>query len=147
MNLCYDFFVFVIKQKTAYEVRISDWSSDVCSSDLSFWQVASQLQYLYPDDWQTMVNNSKVVQCFGANTLLAAQTMAGLVGHPDPVGVLALPPDEMLLQVAGDIAVVAKLPNYRLDPAFAGLFDGHHYHDAAADPLGKIERAAGEERG
>src|SRR3546814_13448365 len=68
-----------------------------------------------------MVNNSKVVQCFGANTLLAAQTMAGLVGHPDPVGVLALPPDEMLLQVAGDIAVVAKLPNYRLDPAFAGL--------------------------
>src|SRR3546814_18069251 len=89
-----------------------------------FWQDASQLQYLYPDDWQTMVNNSKVVQCFGANTLLAAQTMAGLVGHPDPVGVLALPPDEMLLQVAGDIAVVAKLPNYRLDPAFAGLFDG-----------------------
>src|SRR3546814_5520023 len=25
----------VFKQKTAYEVRISDWSSDVCSSDLS----------------------------------------------------------------------------------------------------------------
>src|SRR3546814_3403299 len=27
-------FVFFCKQKTAYEVRISDWSSDVCSSDL-----------------------------------------------------------------------------------------------------------------
>src|SRR3546814_3931460 len=26
---------FFFKQKTAYEVRISDWSSDVCSSDLS----------------------------------------------------------------------------------------------------------------
>src|SRR3546814_7227225 len=26
--------VFFFKQKTAYEVRISDWSSDVCSSDL-----------------------------------------------------------------------------------------------------------------
>src|SRR3546814_9266811 len=25
---------FVVKQKTAYEMRISDWSSDVCSSDL-----------------------------------------------------------------------------------------------------------------
>src|SRR3546814_10378723 len=25
---------FFVKQKTAYEVRISDWSSDVCSSDL-----------------------------------------------------------------------------------------------------------------
>src|SRR3546814_18935480 len=27
--------VFFFKQKTAYEMRISDWSSDVCSSDLS----------------------------------------------------------------------------------------------------------------
>src|SRR3546814_7116427 len=27
-------FLFFFKQKTAYEVRISDWSSDVCSSDL-----------------------------------------------------------------------------------------------------------------
>src|SRR3546814_4216483 len=26
---------FVVKQKTAYELRISDWSSDVCSSDLA----------------------------------------------------------------------------------------------------------------
>src|SRR3546814_3168450 len=28
------FFFFFVKQKTAYELRISDWSSDVCSSDL-----------------------------------------------------------------------------------------------------------------
>src|SRR3546814_3442151 len=27
-------FLFLFKQKTAYELRISDWSSDVCSSDL-----------------------------------------------------------------------------------------------------------------
>src|SRR3546814_6484944 len=32
----YLFFFFFFKQKTAYEMRISDWSSDVCSSDL--WQ-------------------------------------------------------------------------------------------------------------
>src|SRR3546814_8320978 len=31
--MCFMFF----KQKTAYEMRISDWSSDVCSSDLSQW--------------------------------------------------------------------------------------------------------------
>src|SRR3546814_8174510 len=30
INRCFFFF----KQKTAYEMRISDWSSDVCSSDL-----------------------------------------------------------------------------------------------------------------
>src|SRR3546814_4773730 len=29
-----NFVFFFFKQKTAYEVRISDWSSDVCSSDL-----------------------------------------------------------------------------------------------------------------
>src|SRR3546814_3363055 len=29
-------FFFFFKQKTAYELRISDWSSDVCSSDLVF---------------------------------------------------------------------------------------------------------------
>src|SRR3546814_7292036 len=29
-------FFFFFKQKTAYEMRISDWSSDVCSSDLKF---------------------------------------------------------------------------------------------------------------
>src|SRR3546814_11124485 len=35
--LCVCFFFF--KQKTAYEMRISDWSSDVCSSDLKrvYW--------------------------------------------------------------------------------------------------------------
>src|SRR3546814_9531725 len=35
------FFFFFFKQKTAYEMRISDWSSDMCSSDLTedfaFW--------------------------------------------------------------------------------------------------------------
>src|SRR3546814_11312473 len=30
---------FFFKQKTAYEMRISDWSSDVCSSDLSHMNV------------------------------------------------------------------------------------------------------------
>src|SRR3546814_3022702 len=33
-------FFFFFKQKTAYEMRISDWSSDVCSSDLDLAKVA-----------------------------------------------------------------------------------------------------------
>src|SRR3546814_17074342 len=33
--------IFVCKQKTAYEMRISDWSSDVCSSDLAFFSFIS----------------------------------------------------------------------------------------------------------
>src|SRR3546814_12274011 len=42
LSFCYFFvscvdryFLFFFKQKTAYEMRISDWSSDVCSSDLA----------------------------------------------------------------------------------------------------------------
>src|SRR3546814_19453181 len=36
ISLCYMYiFFFFFKQKTAYELRISDWSSDVCSSDLA----------------------------------------------------------------------------------------------------------------
>src|SRR3546814_1818874 len=36
-------FFFFFKQKTAYEMRISDWSSDVCSSDLAVWAVLIQV--------------------------------------------------------------------------------------------------------
>src|SRR3546814_20228932 len=32
--MCFFVFFFFFKQKTAYEMRISDWSLDVCSSDL-----------------------------------------------------------------------------------------------------------------
>src|SRR3546814_6482453 len=35
--LCCRCVFFFFKQKTAYEMRISDWSSDVCSSDLALW--------------------------------------------------------------------------------------------------------------
>src|SRR3546814_6565169 len=34
-DVCLRVLFFFFKQKTAYEMRISDWSSDVCSSDLA----------------------------------------------------------------------------------------------------------------
>src|SRR3546814_8170146 len=39
-------FVCFFKQKTAYEMRISDWSSDVCSSDLIADHIVKQHTYL-----------------------------------------------------------------------------------------------------
>src|SRR3546814_4217525 len=43
------FLLFVFfKQKTAYEMRISDWSSDVCSSDLPVDCVAFDLEDAVP---------------------------------------------------------------------------------------------------
>src|SRR3546814_12328695 len=47
--------IFFFKQKTAYEMRISDWSSDVCSSDLGgcdrrFWGVLLPIPtFVIPD--------------------------------------------------------------------------------------------------
>src|SRR3546814_9753512 len=42
------YYFFFFKQKTAYEMRISDWSSDVCSSDLA---VLNRLSLNAPRNW------------------------------------------------------------------------------------------------
>src|SRR3546814_2748767 len=39
-------FLFFFKQKTAYEMRISDWSSDVCSSDLLPYRLATPQPFI-----------------------------------------------------------------------------------------------------
>lgn len=95
----------------------------------SFWQDPSQIQHLYPRDWQTMVNNCRAVQCFGANTMLAAESMGRLVGFGSPEQLLDLDDDEILLQLSGDMPVIARLPNYRADPIFGGLYDANPFHD------------------
>src|SRR3546814_20860072 len=63
--------VFVFKQKTAYEMRISDWSSDVCSSDLEPVQLAQDFrtfdfmspwegaEYILPGDEKAAVPEAK----------------------------------------------------------------------------------------
>src|SRR3546814_3862989 len=51
--------IFFFKQKTAYELRISDWSSDVCSSDLA---------YLAPDGFQPAVTaDLRIALCRSAS--------------------------------------------------------------------------------
>src|SRR3546814_5246115 len=41
--LLFVLFFFFFKQKTAYEMRISDWSSDVCSSDLLLGDLGAEV--------------------------------------------------------------------------------------------------------
>lgn len=94
----------------------------------SFWQDVSQLQLLYPEDWQTMVNNCSVVMTFGAKNFNAARSMSDLSGFFDPYQALALDFDEMLLSNQGDDTVVAQRPNYLTDPVFAGLWDANPLH-------------------
>src|SRR3546814_2074866 len=50
---------FFFKQKTAYEMRISDWSSDVCSSDLV---------------WVPLIMIGTLAAWFGMNDILSARS-------------------------------------------------------------------------
>src|SRR3546814_4815948 len=59
-------FFFFFKQKTSYEMRISDWSSDVCSSDLAGERLAMliPLQHLLVPAYQsiTVLNGLHIAQ-------------------------------------------------------------------------------------
>src|SRR3546814_5160259 len=57
MGLCLFFCILFFKQKTAYEMRISDWSSDVCSSDLIRGQLEKFLEFGSGATDAEMVNN------------------------------------------------------------------------------------------
>src|SRR3546814_1896438 len=46
------FLFFFFKQKTAYEMRISDWSSDVCSSDLTALAVLGKTTCVNGRGWE-----------------------------------------------------------------------------------------------
>src|SRR3546814_11262940 len=82
--------VFFFKQKTAYEVRISDWSSDVCSSDL-----------LSPWLGHLMVSRTET-----ARALLT------------PGEVMQLPPGEQIVMAAGVPPIRASKARYYVDPRF-----------------------------
>src|SRR3546814_15098864 len=49
ISFCLMFCFFFFKQKTAYEMRISDWSSDVCSSDLAKREHACRQKVAFSD--------------------------------------------------------------------------------------------------
>src|SRR3546814_1377608 len=76
-------FFFFFKQKTAYEMRISDWSSDVCSSDLyrNFWREGGDIFHIIGKDivrfhavyWPAFLMSAKLPlpkQIFGHGILL-----------------------------------------------------------------------------
>src|SRR3546814_15579131 len=66
-------YVVFFKQKTAYEMRISDWSSDVCSSDLSLDEslntLSPSLSQSALDDLQAAADpGKKIVEVVGNTT-------------------------------------------------------------------------------
>src|SRR3546814_8520075 len=72
-------FFFFFKQKTAYEMRISDWSSDVCSSDLrspAFYPfvgllVVTLVMIFASDNFLTASNLSNIARQVSINAIIA----------------------------------------------------------------------------
>jgi type IV secretion system protein VirD4 len=96
----------------------------------SFWQDLSQLQGLYPD-WQTIFNNTRYVQSFGATTHLMAETIAHLLRLPGDIDPLLLPRDQLVLAESGRAPRVARKPDYLGDPQFKGLYDDNPFYQPA----------------
>src|SRR3546814_9751096 len=77
-----DGYNFFFKQKTAYVVRISDWSSDVCSSDLRKFSALAIRQALDKRDNGTYEKRRA-----------AYKLLCKLAGHATPEGAIMLAPD------------------------------------------------------
>src|SRR3546814_5301291 len=74
----YGMLLFFFKQKTAYEMRISDWSSDVCSSDLIGYALSN---YLYSFVWQFGGRTFAMLPFALFGGVLCAFVIAPLIGR------------------------------------------------------------------
>src|SRR3546814_9400107 len=72
------FVFFFFKQKTAYEMRISDWSSDVCSSDLLLQHFGEQ-----PAFWGDLARRAEALGLTGP-LQLTLRYLERLLGMPLP---------------------------------------------------------------
>src|SRR3546814_974744 len=72
------------KQKTAYEMRISDWSSDVCSSDLN-------LQY----NWPKLESVPDILALLATVEMHAIQTSGNCIRNVTADHLAGVAPDEL----------------------------------------------------
>src|SRR3546814_19447341 len=123
--------IFVFNRKTAYEMRISDWSSDVCSTDLKINVIVGRPSVAFvelgrnalddkpalllgaiDDVFQHVVEETAVgllVACCAGNTVLAADNCAAidLEAFPVPTFVGAFVGDDIDKDVFGGSEVDA----------------------------------------
>src|SRR3546814_3503460 len=103
--LCF-FFFFFFKQKTAYEMRISDWSSDVCSSDLEAEHIDARIAHV--TEIEAQITIAQKIAPIGGGYALDDMLRAVLVDleQPDwrPPFVVAIEFDRRNLRLARYIA-------------------------------------------
>lgn len=100
----------------------------------TFWQDLSQISQLYPQSWQSIVNNSSAsMQIFGVSNPLMARQVAELLGVA-PEDVLRLRANELLLYQTGAGLTRCRRPDYLRDPLFASLFDANRRLESRGSP-------------
>src|SRR3546814_1233591 len=104
--ICFFFF----KQKTAYEMRISDWSSDVCSSDLDVGEGPDRAVMLADDQHRFLADFGADIVARLLDVVRTAADQPDL--RPDP---LPLQLHERFAGISfGGVDVVAQLRVFRL---------------------------------
>src|SRR3546814_380352 len=81
MNNIFMMCFFFFKQKTAYELRISDWSSDVCSSDL----VGARVRLAHADAVEGFAARDRRQEAFALFFRAEAQQQGAALPVGDPV--------------------------------------------------------------
>src|SRR3546814_2897767 len=113
---CYCYFCFFFfKQKTAYEMRISDWSSDVCSSDLTDGEIVYLRSTANLSTGGTATDVTDIIHPDNRDMAVRAVRAIGL----DVGGVDFITPNiaESYKSIGGAICEVNAAPGFRMHVA------------------------------
>lgn len=106
----------------------------------TFWQDLSQLRQVYPKDWQTIVNNSGMLQVFGITNHHMAKEWSELLGL-SLQDLKELTREDAVVLRQGQGSVTCRRPDYLKDEVFAEMFDANqrfalqgYGHDARRTP-------------
>lgn len=94
----------------------------------SFWQDLSQIKSLYPEDWNSIINNCQAVQMYGFSNLAACREAGELLGFYGYEQLMELDRNEQLIQLKGQLPVVANRLDYLTDHQYKGLFESNPYY-------------------
>ena len=90
----------------------------------------SQLQSVYRNDWESIINNCKIQQFFGAKSPQARKSLQTYLGDSLPLD--RLTEDGMVL-FNGETVATVRRPDYLHDTLFKGLASPHPFHHQQPD--------------
>ncbi len=92
------------------------------------WQCVSQLKRHYKDDWQSIINNTAVMQTFGVNNYLMAKELSSILGDIKPSKLLQMKPEEQLVVTPGAKLNFCERMDYLTDAKFKKQFDHNRFY-------------------